>query len=756
MLGLIFEKINGHKDGAVFTPSYITTYICRETIERAIVDKFNTHYGWQCADIPSLYNQLEVIDKQEANTLFDTITICDPAVGSGHFLVSALNVLIHLKYRLGILQDASGISLRRTDYEFEIVNDELVVSAEGVPFRYNPKNAESQWVQETLFNQKRYLIEHCLFGVDINPTSVQICRLRLWIELLKHAYYTRESAYQALETLPNIDINIKCGNAIIYSLPLQGRWVDSNSQQIRAFSTEYYETSDKSRKRAIALTIAEYNNTLKAKLWEEEKRTALERVEEYEKEVATLSKRLEISKSNEWSAYEPTELRTLLNSAKARYKQAQQAVVAVEQRRAGMRTFEWRLEFPEVWGANGEFAGFDIVLGNPPYISAPEQVAVPYLAWQRQTVIDSKNYQTLYQKWDLYIVFFELGLQLLRCGGYCAMIIPHPFTSQMYAQRLREYLLKEYNLFSLVDLSSAKVFASVNVANCIPFVCKAPPKNQVTIAHLYEGQQIRNSYSKSYAALCKNNIWHLEPQSHQTSQIKRITLGDICYISVGMVLNSDEKSAKGVFSKNDLISAIQDKQHPRPYIDAKDIAPYCVSRIQYLEYNTERSPQQLRRPTFPELYLCDKLMFNRLGKMRVYLDREHHFLHSDTIYSAVLWYDLRTVDNASIRASVKRYSNRSRAEMETLSQKVDLRFLLGILNSSRAAELLHQQRGGSLNIYPEHLRHLPIPLVSKEQQAPIIALVEQIIECKKKTAYVDTSALQKQIDTLVANLYESE
>ena len=94
--------------------------------------------------------------------------------------------------------------------------------------------------------------------------------------------------------------------------------------------------------------------------------------------------------------------------------------------------------------------------------------------------------------------------------------------------------------------------------------------------------------------------------------------------------------------------------------------------------------------------------------------------------------------------------------METLSQSVDLRFLLGILNSSRAAELLHQQRGGSLNIYPEHLRHLPIPLVSKEQQAPIIALVEQIIECKKKTAYVDTSALQKQIDTLVANLYESE
>ncbi|GAJ18519.1 unnamed protein product, partial [marine sediment metagenome] len=77
-----------------------------------------------------------------------------------------------------------------------------------------------QRIQETLFHEKQTIIENCLFGVDINPNSVKICRLRLWIELLKNAYYKPETNYTELETLPNIDINIKCGNSLISRYPL--------------------------------------------------------------------------------------------------------------------------------------------------------------------------------------------------------------------------------------------------------------------------------------------------------------------------------------------------------------------------------------------------------------------------------------------------------------------------------------------------------------------------------------------------------
>ena len=209
VLGLIFEKINGYKDGSFFTPGFITMYMCRETIRKAVVQKFNEAKDWNCKDLDEIYDRIE--DRQEANELINSLKICDPAVGSGHFLVSALNEMIAIKNDLNILQDRSGRRLK--EYQVEVVNDELIVTDEdGELFEYNPTAKESQRIQEALFHEKQKIIENCLFGADINPNSVKICRLRLWIELLKNAYYKNETE---LETLPNIDINIKCGNSLI-------------------------------------------------------------------------------------------------------------------------------------------------------------------------------------------------------------------------------------------------------------------------------------------------------------------------------------------------------------------------------------------------------------------------------------------------------------------------------------------------------------------------------------------------------------
>ena len=98
-LGLIFEKINGHKDGSVFTPGFITMFMCREAITKTVLQKFNDYYGWNCATRTDLYNRIDNI--AEANELINNLHICDPAVGSGHFLVSALNELILLEIRIG-------------------------------------------------------------------------------------------------------------------------------------------------------------------------------------------------------------------------------------------------------------------------------------------------------------------------------------------------------------------------------------------------------------------------------------------------------------------------------------------------------------------------------------------------------------------------------------------------------------------------------------------------------------------------------
>ena len=219
VLGLIFEKINGYKDGSFLTPGFITMYMCRETLRRSVLQKFNDHTDFDSEDWDELKNFIGKPYKKDElkahNSLVDSIKVCDPAVGSGHFLVSALNELLAIKSELGILCNTDYVKL---PILASVDNDELIIqngNEENDLYEYDFANAESQNIQKTLFEQKQTIIENCLFGVDINPNSVKICRLRLWIELLKNAYYTPESKYTDLETLPNIDINIKCGNSLI-------------------------------------------------------------------------------------------------------------------------------------------------------------------------------------------------------------------------------------------------------------------------------------------------------------------------------------------------------------------------------------------------------------------------------------------------------------------------------------------------------------------------------------------------------------
>lgn len=269
VLGLIFEKINGYKDGSFYTPGFITMYMCRETLRRAVVQKFNDKYGWNCGNIEEVDNALfrHKIPLKDANELINSLHICDPAVGSGHFLVSALNELIAIKADLHILIDSQGKLLRYDS--ISVANDELVViDSHGDLFEYTVSKSggvspEKHLLQETLFRKKQHIIENCLFGVDINPNSVKICRLRLWIELLKNAYYTLESSYKELHTLPNIDINIKQGNSLLSRFALEEDLSEVFKKQkygLKAYQAavqRYKDTNSKETKYELAAFFKE-------------------------------------------------------------------------------------------------------------------------------------------------------------------------------------------------------------------------------------------------------------------------------------------------------------------------------------------------------------------------------------------------------------------------------------------------------------------------------------------------------------------
>lgn len=749
VLGLIFEKINGYKDGSFYTPSFITMYMCRESIRRAVIQKFNESYHWNCNDFKDLYNKLDKISIQEANSTINNLHICDPAVGSGHFLVSALNEMIAIKSDLEILADKDFKRIK--GYTIHIENDELIIKdEEGKLYEYNPKNAESRRIQETLFHEKQTIIENCLFGVDINPKSAMICRLRLWIELLKNAYYTESSKYKYLETLPNIDINIKCGNSLISRFEVK----DSVFENIPNFQTRLKEYTtwvqvykgerDKSAKAQLVKKIDQFKSEFKLR----DKRT-----DKVQNEIDKVT--MEILKSKN-PMFPLTDIeKAKVKDYEAKLEKLTQEKKDIESNPIYQNAFEWRFEFPEVLDENGGFLGFDVVIGNPPYISAPAMVENN--PKEREAIINTFRYKTLYNKWDLYIPFMELGLQMLSKTGEFSMIVPYPLTNQTYALKLRELILSQYNLFEITDLNGSKVFENAIVSNCIPFISKAKSDNTCKVSNISDDYKIEPVFTQSYDSLVqdkKSLVWNLSSDKRESNKHSDMNiLGDYCYISKGMVLNADEQTAKGEFTKDDLISLTYDEIHCRKYIEAKDIEKYRVKKERYLEYNTPRCPDLLSRPTFRELYERPKLIMNCLGEINATFDNTENYLHNHSLYCAILWKDLEGVDNKSIKSSVKRYSNHSRAKMVAFSQEIDLKYLLGILNSKYASTLLANLRGGDYHIYPEHLRNMPIPKISTQEQKPIIKLVDKIISQKQKDPKADTSELENEIDRMVYEVY---
>ena len=394
---------------------------------------------------------------------------------------------------------------------------------------------------------------------------------------------------------------------------------------------------------------------------------------------------------------------------------------------AGDKAFDWQKEFPQVF----EKGGFDVVIGNPPYVSAPNQVASQELSKQREAIINSGKYSSLFQKWDLYIPFIELGIKhLCKDNGLSAMIVPYPLTNQLYAKKSREMLLDEFSLYEVSDLKGTKVFEDAAVTSTIFFVQKARKEQIITISKIEDGV-LQPVYTKNRDDLVQDDktfVWNLE---HSVSKSKRHedmnVLGDFCYVSVGMVLNADENIAKGEFVKDDLISEIKDDIHCKEYVEGKDLERYQIKRVRYLEYGTERCPAKIRRKTFPELYTNRKLVINGLGNFKVILDSKGSLCSNHKGQLCLLWKDLCGVENTSIETSIKKNSKLSRKEMESLSKECDLRFLLAILNSKYAIELLNNIRGGDMNIYPEHIRNIPIPAISYEAQQPFITLADTML-----------------------------
>jgi hypothetical protein len=456
VLGLIFEKINGYKDGSFFTPGFITMYMCRETIRKSVVQKFNEVKNWDCKNLEDVYDKSE--NRQEANDIINSIKICDPAVGSGHFLVSALNEIIAIKNDLRILQDRTGSRLK--EYQFEVVNDELIVTdEEGNLFEYNPTNKESQRIQEALFHEKQTIIENCLFGVDINPNSVKICRLRLWIELLKNAYYKvpsplEKAEVETLETLPNIDINIKCGNSLISRFDLNAdlnmalknsKWsIDSYKIAVDT----YRNAQNKEQKHDMEKLIADIKSDFRSEISSNDPKVL--KMNKLQGEIFLMANQTQLF---DLSKREKAAWNKKLTKLTTDSKKLEVSIEEIKNNRIYEDAFEWRFEFPEALDDNGDFLGFDVVIGNPPYLIEYDKSIKTFL---EDRFIQFKRNN------DLHVAFIILGNNCLKTGGFHSFITPNTFIKGSYFKTLRQFLITQ-KIIEIIDFKNDLIFEDANV-----------------------------------------------------------------------------------------------------------------------------------------------------------------------------------------------------------------------------------------------------------------------------------------------------
>ena len=555
---------------------------------------------------------------------------------------------------------------------------------------------------------KKHIIQQNIYGVDIERGAVDIARLRFWLALI-----VDEETPQAL---PNLDFKIMQGNSLLE----QYKGVDlSNITELKQDKVGTYQTT----------MFDDMLDVLRLDL--------RKKLDEYYN--CTDHKRKSILKQD------------IINNVKQQLREQSINVDFGNLDLSGNNQFMlWHTWFYDVFSQGG----FDIVIGNPPYISTATQIANPILLDQRNKIIVSKNYSTLHSKWDLYIPFMEKGILLLSSNGVFTMIVPYPLTNQIYAKKLRELIVNEYNMFEFVDLNGTKIFDNATVSSCVPFIqniTNATPRT--IISHINDNKSIRKDFVKGVDELVpdkKSYIWYVDKETKDINRFSNMNvLGDYCYISKGMVLYSEE----GLFTNKDLISDIADKIHCRKYIEAKDIERYMIQRIRYIEYDTGRVPDKVSRPTFRELYNIPKLITNCLGELKVTVDIDDHFICQQGLRMAVLWKDIKNVENKSISSSIKKYSTRNRKEMEALSASINLKYILGIMASKLGRELLTLQRAGDYHIVPEHIRNIPIAYATQIQQEKIVVIVDQIMKSKQNNPAADTSALESEIDRLVYQLY---
>ncbi|EPC6600159.1 DUF7149 domain-containing protein [Campylobacter coli] len=787
VLGNVFEKLNGYKEGSFYTPSFITSYMCKESITKVVLDKFNAQFDLDAKDISELRKSLRKEDKKAQKELLNSIKICDPAVGSGHFLVSALNCLLSIYDELNLFDE---------EFYLEVQNDEILITGRKGEFieykRPSTPKDKAHLIQQELFHTKKDIIENNLFGVDINPNSCEITKLRLWIELLKHSFYQSfdDENYHDLKTLPNIDINIKCGNSLVSYFetgkslnhyPNIKERINKYKRIVKDYKEGFYTDKSHINQEIKNLKIS-FKNFCFADKFKKEMKSFNDKCEKYSKKygnfLAVDDENLKFFVSANLTLFDFDEKEAIKEFANL--KKEYDNIFNLESN----HPFEWRFEFPEILDDDGNFKGFDLIIGNPPYIRQEELKELkPHLA---------KNYKVYKGTSDIYTYFYELGFNVLKENGILSFITSNKYTRAGYGEALREFLLKNVKVLEYTDLNGIKVFDSATVDTSILCFEKSKSKDN-KFKYLALSNEILKTCAydiglyKDFAEFSQNSLskesftFSDENTSALKAKIERIgtPLKEWQGLNIyrGILTGYNEAFIITTEKRNEILANCKDEAEKertakliRKMLRGRDIKRYIYEwaglwvinahngyknqngekveaiNIEYypslkkhfdefypqLEKRADKglTPYNLRNCAYIEEIEREKIVYSEIvRKPQFYLDTKLNFYAEATSF-------ILTGEN--------------------------LKYLIAFLNNDFVAFIFKTfYAGGNLGengfrYKKAFLEKLPIPKINSKNQKiadELINLVDEILKVKEQDKNANTQELENKINSLVYKLY---
>ncbi|HEG6361085.1 TPA: Eco57I restriction-modification methylase domain-containing protein [Campylobacter jejuni] len=786
VLGNVFEKLNGYKEGSFYTPSFITSYMCKESITKVVLDKFNAQFDLDAKNINELRKSLRKEDKKAQKELLNSIKICDPAVGSGHFLVSALNVMLSIYDELNLFDE---------EFYLEVQNDEILITGRKGEFieykRPSTPKDKAHLIQQELFHTKKDIIENNLFGVDINPNSCEITKLRLWIELLKHSFYQSfdDENYHDLKTLPNIDINIKCGNSLVSYFetgkslshyPNIKERMGKYKRIVKDYKEGFYTDKSHINQEIKNLKIS-FKNFCFADKFKKEMKGFNDKCEKYSKKygnfLAINDENLKFFVSANLTLFDFDEKEATKEFANL--KKEYDNIFNLESN----HPFEWRFEFPEILDDDGNFKGFDLIIGNPPYIRQEELKELkPHLA---------KNYKVYKGTSDIYTYFYELGFNVLKENGILSFITSNKYTRAGYGEALREFLLKNTCILKYIDLNGIKVFDSATVDTSILSFEKIKIKEN-TFKYLSLNNELLKNYDfeisaiKEFLNISQNSLskesFAFNDESTNALKTKIEKLGTPLKdwhglnINYGIKTGLNEAFIITTEKKDEILANCKDEDEKertakliRKMLRGRDIKRYSYEWAGLWVINTHngyksKNGEKIKainiehypslKKHFDEFYLqlekrSDKGLTPYNLRNCAYIEEfeKEKIVYPETTQGAYFVYDNKGIF------------------LEKTAFFIvceNLKYLLGLLSSNLITYYYKNfSQGCKLGIkgyqYNKHaLENLPLPKINSKNEKlanELISLVDEILKAKEQDKNANTQELENKINSLVYKLY---